>query len=68
MIYNNKSFQKYSKNGNYLLNGMKIFFGNQNFNEEYRLNNDEDYLSIIQKLIEEFNNIEYMSYVNMNVK
>ena len=68
MIYNNKSFQKYSKNRNYLLNGMKLFFGNQNFNEEYRLNNDEDYLSIIQKLIEEFNNIEYMSYVNMNVK
>jgi hypothetical protein len=68
MIYNNKQFQLYLKNGNYLLDGMKIFFGNQNFNEEYRLNSDEEYLSIIQDFIEEFNNIEYMSYVNMNVK
>ena len=66
MIYNNKQFQKYLQNGNYLLDGMKIFFGNQNFKEEYRLNSDEDYLSIIHDFIEEFNNIEYMSYVNVH--
>ena len=62
MVYNNKQYQMYMKQGKEILKDVEAFVRGVNFGQEYKLFYDKTLLPHMEILINEFKDIKYISY------